>query len=542
MQRLLASRAIQAQLTVSHPDDEYEREADRVADRVMRMSVPEQPAAGPIRSRADVVQRACPQCEREARDDREEELVQAQAAGPGAASTFSRTEAFASNLAGRGEPLPEAVRTFMEPRFGADFGAVRVHTGAEADRSAEEISALAYTRGDHIVFRAGHYQPATRAGQRLLAHELTHVLQQNGGGGTPVRRAPRTIQRLGDVSKRPVALDARCPLPPGSPHPIAEVVEFGDRVTTLTTLDGVQIDNFVRNWHATGTSQTVRVDGFASRPGGDALNWELSCARAEAVVADLLSPQGGGPGIPRSNILVFAHGETDEFGAEARNRRVSLSLSGGKKPVPTPIPPVPPPPAPPKFLCGPDVTKQLTDACSLTKTTFAGWSGTQKASACHALTSLVTGGYAWDIVDLHNNAWILAYRPACATAGATPPCGSSIQVNKDCHYAGSANYVIYGIMCKLCSDHFTSIGSKDAADFTEAEMLSWINKYKGTGFTGLSTPSANFVESQKWASAGYHDWPTATEPAGDRSGCSPTCPTPYGGAAFRVNWVPIGVF
>jgi hypothetical protein len=117
-----------------------------------------------------------------------------------------------------------------------------------------------------------------------------------------------------------------------------------------------------------------------------------------------------------------------------------------------------------------------------------------------------------------------------------------VQVGSDCHYAGSANYVIFGVMCKLCSDHFTAIGSSDARDYTEAEMLHLIDLYKGTGFTGLSTPSANFVPSQNWAVAGYRGWPGALAPAGDRSGCSPTCPTPYGGAAFRINWHPNGVF
>jgi lipoprotein-anchoring transpeptidase ErfK/SrfK len=81
-------------------------------------------------------------------------------------------------LQGPGQPLDTATRTFMEPRFGHDFSRVRVHTDARAVASAQAIGALAYTRGRDIVFGAGQYAPNTTEGQRLLAHELTHVVQQ----------------------------------------------------------------------------------------------------------------------------------------------------------------------------------------------------------------------------------------------------------------------------------------------------------------------------------------------------------------------------
>src|SRR5439155_15454735 len=79
---------------------------------------------------------------------------------------------------GRGQPLPTSVRAFFEPRFEHDFSQVRVHTDAHAAESAQAVQALAYTVGSDIVFGAGQYAPATTAGQRLLAHELTHVVQQ----------------------------------------------------------------------------------------------------------------------------------------------------------------------------------------------------------------------------------------------------------------------------------------------------------------------------------------------------------------------------
>ncbi|PWB58134.1 MAG: hypothetical protein C3F18_03015 [Nitrosomonadales bacterium] len=79
-----------------------------------------------------------------------------------------------------GQPLDPATRAFMEPRFGHDFSKVRVHTDTKAAESAGAVNALAYTMGQDVMFGAGQYTSATGAGRRLLAHELTHVVQQGG--------------------------------------------------------------------------------------------------------------------------------------------------------------------------------------------------------------------------------------------------------------------------------------------------------------------------------------------------------------------------
>jgi hypothetical protein len=96
------------------------------------------------------------------------------------------------NAAGQlvaGAPLDAATRAFFEPRFGTQFDQVRVHTGPGAGESANEVGALAYTVGSHIVFGEGQYSPNTTSGKQLLAHELTHVVQQSGGdkAGSPVQ-------------------------------------------------------------------------------------------------------------------------------------------------------------------------------------------------------------------------------------------------------------------------------------------------------------------------------------------------------------------
>lgn len=80
-----------------------------------------------------------------------------------------------------GQPLDPQTRAYMEPRFGHDFSRVRVHADSRAAESAAAVSALAYTVNDHVVFGAGRYTPETLAGRKLLAHELTHTIQQSGG-------------------------------------------------------------------------------------------------------------------------------------------------------------------------------------------------------------------------------------------------------------------------------------------------------------------------------------------------------------------------
>ncbi|MGI5132215.1 eCIS core domain-containing protein [Pseudonocardia sp. CA-107938] len=92
--------------------------------------------------------------------------------------------------AGRGRPLDPAVRERMAAAFGTGFDAVRVHTDGASDAFNREVSASASTLGDHIYFRSGAYQPGTGAGQRLLAHELTHVVQQRGSRGGAPRLGP----------------------------------------------------------------------------------------------------------------------------------------------------------------------------------------------------------------------------------------------------------------------------------------------------------------------------------------------------------------
>ena len=153
---------VQAQLTVGAPGDKFEEEADRVADQVMTMADP-----APVQ-RAEV-------------QEEEEEQVQTAPAGGSAPRVTADAAARIHTMRGGGHPLPTAERGFFEPRFGVDFGQVRVHHDAHAGETARMVSAKAFTLGSDIVFGASQYAPGTSQGRRLLAHELTHVMQQGHG-------------------------------------------------------------------------------------------------------------------------------------------------------------------------------------------------------------------------------------------------------------------------------------------------------------------------------------------------------------------------
>jgi len=251
---------VQAKLTVSTPDDPHEKEADMVADKVMRMQEPATMASSPIPSREEKIERKkeeeeiqpkkesaisnriCCKEDREEMPDRkldlsmqrkperQADLIMQNSSDDKDGHTINRKNIslhrsdiiqcsgrgppqsnlpFQENLAaskGSGSELPGTTRGFMESRFNADFGKVRVHTGSGAEQMNSQIQAQAFTHGNDIYFNRDRYAPDTSGGRLLLAHELTHTIQQGAspvhntisakqfshpGAGTLVSRAPQ---------------------------------------------------------------------------------------------------------------------------------------------------------------------------------------------------------------------------------------------------------------------------------------------------------------------------------------------------------------
>lgn len=197
---------IQAKLTVNQPGDQYEQEADRVADQVMRMpassgrigfSKSQAPhisraVAGSVNS--PIQRQASPANQQDVKKEEQASILSLKgipgmdhALSPGLESQI---------LAARsgGEPMAAEARAFFEPRFGVDFGNVRIHRDSTAGETVRRLNARAYTLGHHIAFAPGEYQTGTERGRHLMAHELTHVVQQ----GDQVR----TLMRACDCATR----------------------------------------------------------------------------------------------------------------------------------------------------------------------------------------------------------------------------------------------------------------------------------------------------------------------------------------------------
>jgi hypothetical protein len=207
---------IQAKLQISQPGDAYELEADRVAEQVMR--TPDAASAGPVTGDAppqiSPLQRKCAQCEGEsapshlrveekasgqipimakglsgqscesasgADQEEEETPVMTKAISDGKHESSGHLAERLSGARGGGGPLSHETRSFMEPRFGYDFGDVRVHTDSDAVQMTRDLNAEAFTSGKDVYFAGGTYNPGTPTGMKLLAHELTHVIQQRQG-------------------------------------------------------------------------------------------------------------------------------------------------------------------------------------------------------------------------------------------------------------------------------------------------------------------------------------------------------------------------
>jgi hypothetical protein len=176
------SSFFQPKLTINQPNDVYEQEADAVADKVMRM--PDHTTGNNLFFKPAIssIQRKCAHCEEE------EKQMQRKEDGNGSGVAAQKTEGYVNSLSG-GNALDKNEKHFFESRMGYDFGDVKIHSDDAAAKSAQSINALAYTTGNNIVFAHGQYVPGTDSGKRLLAHELTHVIQQQAVHGN------NTIQR-----------------------------------------------------------------------------------------------------------------------------------------------------------------------------------------------------------------------------------------------------------------------------------------------------------------------------------------------------------
>jgi hypothetical protein len=308
---------IQAKLTVNAPGDEYEREADRVAEQVMRMpAVPlrglghenakpdvmtgpqPSPEAGGAFAVRQAFERPLPSALREEHENAKPDVMTGPQPSPEAGGAFAVRQAFERPLnaalreehenakpdvmtgpqpspeAGgafavrqaferplnaarrQGQPLPTALREDFETKFGADFSGVRVHADALAHQLNRSVQARAFTTGQDVFFRHGAYEPGSRVGQKLIAHELTHVLQQKRG----TRRAEVEYNRENCVQRK-FGFELEMEIPYGRTHPTNPGTEAEPNIIQVD--DGK--DEAEQAKHSSGT---FKIAGDKN-PGGD---------------------------------------------------------------------------------------------------------------------------------------------------------------------------------------------------------------------------------------------------------------------------------
>ncbi len=163
IRHILHGTSVQPKLKVGAPNDKYEQEADRMADQVMR--------SGPSPL----------MIQRQENYGEEEEVLQAKESDTSTSEATPATYEKIWSPQGGGQPLSKSQRNFYEPHFGADLSCVRLHSNMLAANAARLINARAFTLGRDVVFGLGEYAPNSASGKKLLAHELTHVVQQKGG-------------------------------------------------------------------------------------------------------------------------------------------------------------------------------------------------------------------------------------------------------------------------------------------------------------------------------------------------------------------------
>jgi hypothetical protein len=199
----------QAKLTINQPGDVYEQEADTVAQEVMRrMSKPankqsvqrqQMPEEEQLQTKP-LANSITPVVQREAMLE-EDEQIQMKPEGA-AISAPSQIESSLKEARGSGQPLGDDIRQPMEQAFGTDFSRVKIHTDSRSHELNKSVQSRAFTTGQDVFFRQGEYSPGNNGGKELLAHELTHVVQQNGGAvQRKTHQAANQDEQISDLSR-----------------------------------------------------------------------------------------------------------------------------------------------------------------------------------------------------------------------------------------------------------------------------------------------------------------------------------------------------
>ena len=319
-QPFFAPLKLQPKLTIGAVDDPHEQEADSVAEQVMQMHVPQNNASGyagtnssffaPAPVTTQVVSRKCARCE-------EEEKIQKKSQVNGNVTPHDQS-GINDVLKSSGQPLPAQARSFFEPRFGRDFSSVKIHSNSLAAKSADSINALAYTSGNNIAFNHNQFAPDTETGKKLLAHELTHVVQQGHASGIQnantntsssfVQRTPTpgTTESQGTV---PATTTAGATVTPATEADVRQMVNdaTGMLVSTvefyqLARVDDTIVERVLAGWIRMAT---IYPDLIATRLNNDDALLQAYKSAFNNAVRTLFTRRAAQPGATTSVINLY---------------------------------------------------------------------------------------------------------------------------------------------------------------------------------------------------------------------------------------------
>lgn len=248
-------------------------------------------------------------------EKKEEEKIHKKETSVATTNTSATASNYIGSIDGRGQGMDAGVQSFYESRMGADFSDVKIHTGKEAAESAKDINAQAYAYDNHIVFSQGKYQPQTSEGKHLLAHELTHVMQQDRKPGNRISR------------KTESGFDIRGIYPDAASYPSTIFYEMGSAMIPSS------------EWHKVGdiahdfAGKPITITGTASEEGGDVSNTSLINSRIGGV-SHVLKNAGHNKKHSKNPRLSDTSGNKDY--RQARNVEVKETLAplppGGEPP------------------------------------------------------------------------------------------------------------------------------------------------------------------------------------------------------------------
>jgi len=354
---------VQAKLSINEPGDRYEQEADSMAETVMRMTDTSLNQGAFFKPLVNTVQRKHQHDEEDKKIQGKEAATETVAYSPPNQDTFfkpvinhvqrkchaceeeeqhlhrkesARDQAHSGNeldnyvgsLKSSGQPMQETSRKFFEPRFGHDFSNVRLHTDSVAAKSAQSINALAYTTGNNIVFNNGQYTPETPSGQRLLAHELTHVVQQGAAAEakTIQRDINNGVNQLPGGGAQQTGTDPQCE----GFSPIAKVTKKDKGTTTVLGLMSDVFDVFNAGAGKVTTvgcvanaSNTVGEITFLAAPGAA---WQTTAKLQDCTDP---APTAKSPPLPWRVVFIQTV-ESATYGAKYGNNKFTSVKSAGR--------------------------------------------------------------------------------------------------------------------------------------------------------------------------------------------------------------------